>query len=96
MEFIPEDLRATMADELRSLRSAATALSCGRPGAVFQPTTPSGEFMAKCALPSATLLQGVTYLGAPGASASRSPGLYDPLYSASAGETIFTSRPAAS
>ena len=52
--------------------------------------------MAKCAVPSASLLHGVTYLGAPGASASGSPGLYDPSYSASAGETMVTSRPAAS
>ena len=50
---IPLDARVTMA-EVGAWRTAATDLRCGPRKEVFQFSTPSGEFRAKWAEPSAT------------------------------------------
>ena len=50
---IPLEARVTTAEVL-SCRTAATDLRCGPRKAVFQFSTPSGEFRAKVAEPSAT------------------------------------------
>ena len=50
---MPLDARVTIA-EVCAWRTAATDLRCGPRKEVFQFTTPSGEFRAKCAEPSAT------------------------------------------